>query len=72
MKRMIVCALIIACLFNMAGCGQTKGESEDIQDIIVNKTFVYEKEGFCRFVYFDGEFSDSSSSTKGKRETYNE
>ncbi len=45
-KKMIVCALIIACLFNMTACGQAKGESEDIQDIIINKTFVYEKEGF--------------------------
>lgn len=47
MKKMTACALvIIACLFSMTACSQSKGESEDIQDIIVNKTFVYEKEGF--------------------------
>lgn len=38
MKKIIACALIIACLFSMAACDR----SEDIQ----NKTFVYEKEGF--------------------------
>lgn len=46
MKKMIACALITACLFSMTACSQSKEESEDIQDIIVNKTFVYEKKGF--------------------------
>lgn len=46
MKKMIACVLMIACLFGMTACSQSKGESENIQDSIVNKTFVYEKEGF--------------------------
>lgn len=46
MKKMIACVLMIACLFSMTACSQSNGESVDIQDIIVNKTFVYEKDGF--------------------------
>ena len=64
MKKIIACALIIACLFSMAACDR----SEDIQNIIVNKTFVYEKEGFGSaftisinddgtFSYYEGGFS---------------
>lgn len=64
MKKIIACALIIACLFSMAACVR----SEDIQNIIVNKTFVYEKEGFGSaftisingdgtFSYYEGGFS---------------
>ena len=46
MKKTMICVLIIGCLFGITACGREKGESKDIQDIIVNKTFVYEKEGF--------------------------
>lgn len=64
MKKIIACALIIACLFSMAACVR----SEDIQNIIANKTFVYEKEGFGSaftisingdgtFSYYEGGFS---------------
>ena len=45
-KKMIVFTLIIVCLFSMTACGQAKEERKDIEDIIVNRTFVYEKEGF--------------------------
>lgn len=46
MKRIFVCALIIVCLFSVTACSRAKGENKDMQDIIANKTFVYEKEGF--------------------------
>ena len=44
-KKMIVFTLIIVCLFSMTACGQAKEERKDIEDIIVNRTFVYEKIG---------------------------
>ncbi len=64
MRRIIIYVLIIACFFSMTACGR----SEDIQDVIANKTFVYEKEGFGgkftikinddgRFSYYEGGFS---------------
>lgn len=66
MKRIILSVLIIACLFSCAACG--RANSEDIEDIIVNRTFIYEKEGFGgdftikinedgTFSYYEGGFS---------------
>lgn len=45
MKKIIACVLILVCLFCITACSRSKGEGKDIQDTIVNKTFVYEKEG---------------------------
>lgn len=45
MKKLIICSLMMVCLFNMAACGQQNSESENIQDVIDSKTYIYEKEG---------------------------
>lgn len=43
MRRFIVCILMTVCIFGLAACGQPK--SEDIRAMIVDKTYIYEKEG---------------------------
>lgn len=64
MKKIVVFALIIACLFSVTACGR----SEDIRDTIADKIFVYEKDGFGSaftislsddgtFSYYEGGFS---------------
>ena len=44
-KKLIICSLMMVCLFSMAACGQQNSESENIQDVIDSKTYIYEKEG---------------------------
>lgn len=46
MKETLACALMIACLFRITACSQSNGAIEDAQDTIVNRTFIYENEGF--------------------------
>lgn len=43
MRRFIVCILMTVCIFGLAACGKLK--SEDIRAMIVDKTYIYEKEG---------------------------
>lgn len=61
MKKLLACALGIACLLGMAACSGPTGAGESVQDIIVNKTFVYEKDGaggeFAIQINEDGTFS---------------
>ncbi len=44
MKKILAYICSIVFLFCLTACGQ--GEGDEIRDLIVNKTFVYEKEGF--------------------------
>lgn len=63
MKKLLACVLGTACLLGLAACGRTGGESAAPQDIIADKTFVYEKEGaggeFAIQINGDGTFSYS-------------
>ena len=58
MRRFIVCILMTVCIFGLAACGQPK--SEDIRAMIVDKTYIYEKEGiggnFTIHINDDGTF----------------
>lgn len=66
MKKLLACVLGTACLLGLAACGRpagAAGESAAPQDIIADKTFVYEKEGaggeFAIQINGDGTFSYS-------------
>lgn len=45
MKKYFACALITACLFNITACSRME-KSLNIQNIIADKTYTYEEEGF--------------------------
>ena len=59
MKRIILILAAIACLLSLTACG--RANEEDIRESIVNKVFVYEKEGFGSdftiIINEDGSFS---------------
>lgn len=59
LKRIILIIAAIACLFCLAACGEPN--EADIRENIVNKVFVYEKEGFGSdftiIINDDGSFS---------------
>lgn len=61
MKNLIAYVFIVLCLFSMAACGQQNGSAENVQERIMNKLFVYEKEGcggdFTIQINDDGTFS---------------
>jgi predicted small secreted protein len=46
MKKLIVYVFIVACFLSMAACGYQERTGEDIQERIVDRTFIYENEGF--------------------------
>lgn len=68
MRKSIFYIMIIICLFSIMACGCQKGASEDIRDMIVDRTFIYEKDGIGgdftisvnsdgTFQYYEGGFS---------------
>lgn len=46
MKKLAACMMMAVCLFSLTACSQQKTGSDNIQDIVADGTYLYEKEGF--------------------------